>query len=511
MPTKYWDYANGNDTTGNGSPSNPYKTLYKASLEAGVGSEVRCAGQPLVSLGTATWTQGSTTVTFQSAPPLSVGDYIRPNLSDCPAYRVSGVTGTTVTLAWAWRGPSGSYTTSKIPLYVLSEKQITGADNQAFTFGWRLSDESQPADYVSAFKIPSGGGFHGFEVAHSGVWRCNGRFLVLGHGAANNGVFIQTPVKVHLQGLLDLTDWSYGMFVNRSVNTAQAVVYADKITCAYNARVVAVSNSTLFCREVIVHNNLGGTQILGTSGLVWCHRLTALGGANNPVSMTGPGAAAVGTLDWQRSDVAPQIVVKNGAVVTVGYLSSPVAPSLSSESTVIIGGPATRWCYKHGETGIADKVTGRGGTGYGLRIDSTNHVVPFMLPFQFTVSAGTPITLSCYAYYTGTQGAPEVWWDLLDGQGSYVGRKYISLPQGTGWSDAQQLSVTFDELPAQTGMAVALLCVRDSGGDAISYFDDFSLSTGAGDLNTLSLDTHGAELLLQKAATGGAVAFPLGL
>lgn len=514
MPVKYWDYANGNDTTGDGTSSNPYKTLYKASLEAGEGGEVRCAGQALVDLGNATWTQGSSTVVFQTPPALAAGDYIRPNIPNHPSYRVASVAGNNVTLAWTYKGTSGSYATYKIPLYVLTEKQITGAENQVFTFGWRLSDESQPANYVSAFKAPSGGGFHAFEVAHSGRWQSSGRFLVLGHSSTSYyGIYVQTAVKVYLEGLLDLADWSAGVYVTRGANASQAVVCADEIASAYTARVVGVNNSTLVCRRITVHGSLGGTNVVFGTGAILVHHLVALE-AHGPIYTAGPGTVIVGLLQWRRTDLAPSFTARNGAIVAVGYLDTPLAPSLGSESTIIVGGPASRWCYKHGETGVADKVTGRGGTGYGLRIDSTNHIVPFMLPFKFTVAANTSVSLSCYAYYTGTQGTPEVWWDLLDGQGSYVGRKYLTLPNGTGWSDAQQLSVTFDEVPAQSGVVTALLCVRDAGGDAICYFDDFTLSTGAGDQNTLSLETHGVDLFLQKAAVGGggsSVVFPLGL
>jgi len=43
MTIVYWDFLNGNDTTGNGSAGNPYKTIYKASTGLSGDDEVRCA------------------------------------------------------------------------------------------------------------------------------------------------------------------------------------------------------------------------------------------------------------------------------------------------------------------------------------------------------------------------------------------------------------------------------------------------------------------------------------
>jgi len=61
---------------------------------------------------------------------------------------------------------------------------------------------------------------------------------------------------------------------------------------------------------------------------------------------------------------------------------------------------------------------------------------------------------------------------------------------------------------------IAWLHICDnSGGDAVCYFDDFELSTGAGDRNTMGLEVHGTELILQQAqaAGGSGIAFPIGL
>lgn len=518
MPVvKYWDYANGNDTTGDGSAANPYKTLNKASTAAGVGGEVRAAGQAIVNVGPAQWTQDSTTVTFDTAPNLSAGDFIRPEVTECPAYRVLSVSGTTVTLARVYRYPTVYCNTHKIPYYVLSGTQSTAAADQTFTFGWRLSDETQPDNYVSAFRVITDG-FHGFQIGHRGLWYCDGRLLVLGPGAGSyNAFYISGAGCTYLRGQLDVSEWQYGLVPYISVTVTQPVVLADTVVASYTIYgVIGSWNSTVLCQKVILHNSAGGQgAIYAAGGMVWCDRVEGWGGAY-ALAGAHSGYARIGTAVW-KPNTAPVVSCRNGGQVIIGYLDSPVAPSLSSEATCVVGGPVPYWRYKHGETGTADKVTGRGGSGYGLRIDSTNRLVPFRLPFSFTVSTDATITLSCYAYYTGSLGAPEVWWELFDPQ--RVGTpevQPISLPNGTSWSDAQKLTVTFQNVPAQNGIATVLLCVRDVGGDAICYFDDIELSSGSGDKDTMGLEVGGPMLLLQKATVGGgggggAVAFPLGL
>ena len=64
MAIVYCDFASGNDTTGDGSASNPYKTITKASTGLSGDDEVRCAKSPAPTAldGTLTFTDGSTSV-----------------------------------------------------------------------------------------------------------------------------------------------------------------------------------------------------------------------------------------------------------------------------------------------------------------------------------------------------------------------------------------------------------------------------------------------------------------
>jgi len=80
MAIVYCDWATGDDTNGNGSYSNPYKTITKATTGRTGGDEVRVAKspEPTSLTGTVGFTQGSTAVT--GALP-KVCQLIHPNHS----------------------------------------------------------------------------------------------------------------------------------------------------------------------------------------------------------------------------------------------------------------------------------------------------------------------------------------------------------------------------------------------------------------------------------------------
>jgi len=525
MAVKYWDYANGSDTTGDGSAGNPYKTLDKASAEAGAGGEVRCAGQALVDLGTATWTQDSTTVTFNSAPSLSAGDWIRPaGVTDCPAYRVASVAGTTVTLSWAYRGASATCTTHKIPLVTLTAGLNVAANAQIFTFGWRLSDETQPDGYVSAFLGNIGSSTPMIKITYGGTWYCNGRLFLLQNAAYDYAVYFASPAYdagCEFKGALDVSGSTIpsAFYVTAGNNAAIWKVLVEKLLSSYSYQVIGVVRSEVVFRHLVAHNTVAPTGSAGAvayitegGGRLYIENLHA--SYAKCVAFAWAGTCYIGHL-WARqaSQVGYHLVGSNYAEVICGYFDGDdTAVTVAQRIRCIVGGPVTQWVYKDAHCGTADKVAGR--TGYGLRVDPANSIVPMSLPFRFTVASGQTVTISCYAYYSGTGGVPRVWWELCDSQGCTVDAQPITLPNGTGWSNAQKLSVTFTGTTAQAGVMIAWLHICDnSGGDAVCYFDDFELSTGAGDRNTMGLEVHGTELILQQAqaAGGSGIAFPIGL
>ena len=82
MTIVYCDWATGDDTTGDGSAGNPYKTITKASTGLTGGDEVRVAKSPDPTnlTGTLSFTNGSTAVTGSGTAfttELAIGDFIK--------------------------------------------------------------------------------------------------------------------------------------------------------------------------------------------------------------------------------------------------------------------------------------------------------------------------------------------------------------------------------------------------------------------------------------------------
>jgi len=82
MEIKYCDYINGNDSTGDGSAGNPYKTITKASTYLYGGDEVRVAKSPdpTTLTGTLSFTLNDTEVLGSSTSftsDLAIGDFIK--------------------------------------------------------------------------------------------------------------------------------------------------------------------------------------------------------------------------------------------------------------------------------------------------------------------------------------------------------------------------------------------------------------------------------------------------
>ena len=99
MTIVYWDFLNGNDSTGDGSAGNPYKTLSKASTGLSGGDEVRCAksADPTGLGGTLTFTDGSTSVatSVDMTGSLAAKDFVGLNTAGETWWEISSITSTT--------------------------------------------------------------------------------------------------------------------------------------------------------------------------------------------------------------------------------------------------------------------------------------------------------------------------------------------------------------------------------------------------------------------------------
>ena len=114
MTIVYWDFLNGDDTTGDGSAGNPYKTLSKATTGLTGGDEVRCAKSPdpATLSGTLTFTDGSKSVATSEdlTAVLGAKDFVSLDTAGETWWEISSITSTTITLVVAYRGTGGTGT-----------------------------------------------------------------------------------------------------------------------------------------------------------------------------------------------------------------------------------------------------------------------------------------------------------------------------------------------------------------------------------------------------------------
>jgi hypothetical protein len=516
MAIAYWDPSLADDT-GDGSLATPKQLMASASAVAGNSGEVRGIGQALTNKGNAAWTQDSTSVVFVADAALSAGDYIRPTTtaygSQCPAYRVTSYnSGTyTATLTHAFRGTAGAaYDTEVVPAYALPSAQAAGNyTNQTYTFGWRNNSGSPVQDTYSAYAYAAG---VPLTFGSSSTVRADGRLLVLGADANQQGLSASGSATLcRIIGTLDCSGYTSG---NGSVASYSALV-ADTIISSYGSRTLSAQNGgALWARTVVLHNGAYPLQANGAAHLyVWDATL-----AGSTYWGNRSGDITVGTLHTRASSNV-YFTSDTGGTVTVGYVDTAetVSQTAAGGAVVIFGGPASKWGIYTGG-GVAAKVTGRGGTGYGLRINPSSAIIGTWVPLKTFVAAGSSVSLSFYCVYTGTNGDPppcEVVLTTPDGlsiaDGTFTPARSANTPGGSpdGWTDATQQTFNFSGTALQAGPVAVEIRVKDNAaGDAVLYVDDIGGTNFGTQNNTGSLDWGGTDIWIVDVATGGGGGLP---
>jgi|GEM_PF-3962791 hypothetical protein len=161
MTIKYCDFLYGNDTTGDGSYSNPYKTIDKASTGLTGGDEVRVAKSPdnITLTGTLSFTYNSTTVTGNGTlftTELSLGDYIVG--PDGYLYEVISITNdTNLTLLYVYTSSSqsgvtcqklgvidtGAATSQSVSVQTINANGTSSINMFSISGGWDLTTQTQ--------------------------------------------------------------------------------------------------------------------------------------------------------------------------------------------------------------------------------------------------------------------------------------------------------------------------------------------------------------------------------
>lgn len=155
MAAYYCDFAAGNDTTGDGSAGNPWKTITKASASRSAGDEVRCAKSPADTAltGTLAFTRGSATVEGTSTSfttELAVADFIKGG--DGEWYEVLTITDNdTLVLYQKYAGDNAAtvssykmgYTDTGQAAQISTQVQVVSTTKVIISGGWDLSTSTK--------------------------------------------------------------------------------------------------------------------------------------------------------------------------------------------------------------------------------------------------------------------------------------------------------------------------------------------------------------------------------
>lgn len=484
MAIKYVDLASGNDSTGDGTAGAPYKTIAKGVTEAGSGGEVRVAGAAVASIGNAAWTYGSTSVTVTGSDvtgTAAAGSYIRPKpaaLALCPMYRVEsssyadGVT--TITLSATFRGASGTYASQRIPMTTLTAEETVASADRTLSFGWNLSTETQPVDGDGDPSCVTGilnSTTRAIYVTASCLVRADGRLFITDDGGSKVGLHAE-KVRGRITGVLDV----YGAQVRfDNLHEIDAILQATSAGYGvYLTYPTGISIGTL-----VLHNGpsgharlspwYGSNVTVGQVVLRGCPR-----GIDIKQSML-----TVGRVDCEDATSSTALLVDSTGRLHIGELLT--SQTLTIPINTSIGAPMGKWVRK-GYSGVVDRVTGRGGTGYGLRFDPTNAYQPCEVNISRPVASGKSVQLKFYAVYTGTAAdPPPCYVELVEPNGLAVAR-YDFTPVRSAeaalvdiWDDATQQTISLSGTTARDGMLTVAIRARDNAaGDAILYVDDVS-------------------------------------
>lgn len=183
----YFDFISGDDDTGTGTYSNPWKTIAKCTTSKTATDECRGAKTTPTSLsGTLTFTNGASTIStsVDLTGELSVGDWVGKNTAGEGWWRVEGITSDTITLLDQYWGASEATTAYKAVYYTIASGDTSigtsGTSGTRFKVsgGWDLSTQTQDgvtfySNYGVSYYIVLGNSRDYIELSNF-VFLCNG-------------------------------------------------------------------------------------------------------------------------------------------------------------------------------------------------------------------------------------------------------------------------------------------------------------------------------------------------
>ena len=428
----YFDLASGNDSTGDGSAGNPWKTIDKCTTSRSAGDECRGALTAITTLdGTLTFTNGSTTVNTSSdlTAVVAAGDLVGKNSGLEGWWRVASRDATTITLAYQYWGLSGSgsaVTGYKITPVAASEEQDVNSSGSSSAYlkvsgGWNLSNTTQEG--YTAYSFGSGNCFD----FNSKTWVEVEKFMfVLTAGAYAIYLNHYTKNYIHncfissaITGIASLTDTTIkdvvltGGIGNGVTGIGQNNIL-ENVYCFspgngstdYSFSFVGCLNYLLNCR---VYNSYGPAFYFATeSGVIFlvnCISDTVISGDNVEINGYSPGITfynftASGASAYVCDTYYGEVKFIESSLTAGGsgtfYLSSSYQQALNAAHTYKpIGGDSQQVFYD----GIIEHDSSADcRSGNCIKFDSSSATYPLITKVGNVKipSAGSALTVSAY-------------------------------------------------------------------------------------------------------------------
>lgn len=313
MAINYCDFLLGDDTTGDGTSGNPYKTITKASTGLGASDEVRCAKSvdPTLLSEVLTFTFGSLTISTAGdlTGELSVGDFIGKG-TDEYWYEIDSINTTTITLKYKYAGTSETVSGYKLNLTDTGSAVAVGTVVQevpnaskgtswntmlSITGGWDLSTETQTG-WTNFYQ--SGVNRYGMGLYHvstasdvespSYIYFGKLRFL-----RYNYGFSIRNATYVELEDITCLGNQASGYYTDRYYIRYSVITNLTAIGNVTNGVLLVTQNYYNTWKNIITCSN-GSTGFNSSSANFQYNNFeqisSNLNGANG-MSLPGTGVA----------------------------------------------------------------------------------------------------------------------------------------------------------------------------------------------------------------------------
>jgi len=268
---------NGDDSTGDGSASKPYKTIQKASTGLTGDDEVRCAKSPAPTAlsGTLTFTDGSTSVatSVDLTGVLAAKDFVSLNSTGEHSgetwWEISSITSTTITLTTKYSGTGGTGTGYKLGVTdtdaaaasstVVQQISASGSSGHLLKVsgGWNLSGTPTQDGYTWFFQ--SGANRYGYGLQLSSKSYIDLDFGRVGFLRYSRAIYLSSSSNNTITSATCNSN-SYGIYLSGSSNNT-----ITSATCNSNSTGIYLSGSNNTITSATCNSNSTGIYLYSGS------------------------------------------------------------------------------------------------------------------------------------------------------------------------------------------------------------------------------------------------------